>query len=160
MDWKKPKSTPWRVWGRCPGASLPLLSYKSKLLTTKPEARHHLLAEGHHTLQGDKQKINLPSVTWQYTSTFTEATPPDIYPETMCLLWEKVYFLFIALRLMRKPVGWWCSGLKISELAQGFSDGYAINGSQRHSHQQQGGYLGFCQSVLALSMSAGIVCGN
>ena len=30
-----------------------------------------------------------------------------------------------------KPLkGWWCSCLKISELAQGFSDGYSINVSQ------------------------------
>ena len=72
--------------GRCPGVRLPLLSYKSKLLTPKPEARHHLLAEGRHPLQGDKQEINPPSVTWQPTITFTEATPPDVYPETMQLL--------------------------------------------------------------------------
>ena len=31
--------------GQSPGVSLPLLSYKSELLTTKPEARHHLLSE-------------------------------------------------------------------------------------------------------------------
>ena len=107
-----------------------------------------------HQPQGDKQEINLPSVTWQYTITFTEATPPDVYPETMCLLWDNVYFLFIALRLMQNPVGWWWSGLKISELAQGFSDGCAIHGSQRHLHQAQGVYLGFCESVLQQTFPA------
>ena len=73
--------------GQSPGVRLPLLSYKSELLTTKPEARHHLLAKGHHTLQGDKQEINPTSVTiTEDTIPFTEATPPDVYPETMCLL--------------------------------------------------------------------------
>ena len=36
-------------------AMLPLWSYKSELLTLKPEAYHHLPAEGHHPRQGDKQ---------------------------------------------------------------------------------------------------------
>ena len=64
---------------------------------------------------------------------------------------RKCLFPVYRLAVDAKPVGWWCSGLKISELAQGFSDGYAINGSQRHSHQQQGVYLGFCQSVIILN---------
>ena len=42
--------------GRCPDAMLPLWSYKSELLTTKSEAYQHLPLEGHHPLQGDKQK--------------------------------------------------------------------------------------------------------
>ena len=37
-------------------AMLPLWSYKSELLTPKPEAYHHLLTEGHHPPQGDKQE--------------------------------------------------------------------------------------------------------
>ena len=41
--------------GQSPGVRLPLWSYKSKLLTSKPKASHHLLAEGSHALQGDKQ---------------------------------------------------------------------------------------------------------
>ena len=90
-DWlyglTKTEIHPLKIWGRCPGASLPLLSYKSELLTTKSEARHHLLAKGHHTLQGDKQEINLPSVTiTEDTIPFTETTPPDVYPEIMQLL--------------------------------------------------------------------------
>ena len=32
--------------GKAPGASLPLWPYKSKLLTPKPKAYHHLLSEG------------------------------------------------------------------------------------------------------------------
>ena len=71
---------------------------------------------------------------------------------TWCLPWNNVLVmrkcLYSVYRLAvdAKPVGWWCSRLKISELAQVFSDGCAINGSQRHSHQQQGVYTGFCQS--------------
>ena len=42
------------VGGRAPGISLPLWSYKSRLLTPQTESRHHLLAEGCHPLQGDK----------------------------------------------------------------------------------------------------------
>ncbi|MGM9713487.1 MAG: hypothetical protein ACI3Y5_05140, partial [Prevotella sp.] len=41
--------------GLAPGACLPLRSYKSKLLTPQSEGRHHLLSEGYHPLQGDKQ---------------------------------------------------------------------------------------------------------
>ena len=79
---------------------------------------------------------------------------------TYCLLFSKMLqriCLFSVYRLAvdAEPVGWWCSRLKISELAQGFSDGCAINGSQRHLHQQQGVYLGFCESVLQQTMSVG-----
>ena len=42
--------------GRCPDVMLPLWSYKSELLTPKPEAYHHLPSEGHHPRQGDKQE--------------------------------------------------------------------------------------------------------
>ena len=45
--------------GQSPGASLPLLSYKSELLTTKAEDWHHFLSESSHPLQGDKQEINI-----------------------------------------------------------------------------------------------------
>ena len=41
---------------RCPDAMHPLWSYKSELLTLKPEAYHHLPSEGHHPRQGDKQE--------------------------------------------------------------------------------------------------------
>ena len=44
------------VGGRAPGVSLPLWSYKSRLLTPQTESRHHLLAEGCHPLQGDKHQ--------------------------------------------------------------------------------------------------------
>ena len=37
-------------------AMLPPWSYKSELLTPKPEAYHHLPSEGHHPRQGDKQE--------------------------------------------------------------------------------------------------------
>ena len=38
-------------------AMLPPWSYKSELLTPKPEAYHHLhYNEGHHPRQGDKQE--------------------------------------------------------------------------------------------------------
>ena len=40
---------------------LPPRSYKSELLTPKPEAYHHLPSEGHHPPQGDKQKKTFPS---------------------------------------------------------------------------------------------------
>ena len=42
--------------GRCPDVMLPLWSYKSELLTPKPEAYHHLPSEGHHPHQGYKQE--------------------------------------------------------------------------------------------------------
>ena len=43
--------------GRCPAVMLPLWSYKSELLTPKPESYHHLhYNEGHHPRQGDKQR--------------------------------------------------------------------------------------------------------
>ena len=42
--------------GLRPAIRLPLWSYKSKLLTPKPKACQHLLTEGIHPLQGDKQK--------------------------------------------------------------------------------------------------------
>ena len=67
---------------------------------------------------------------------------------------RKCLFPVYRLAVDARPVGWWWSGLKISELAQGFSDGYAINGSQRHLHQPQGVYLGFCQSIQPRAMSA------
>ena len=35
-----------RMGGKAPGASLPVWPYKSKLLTPKPKAYHHLLSEG------------------------------------------------------------------------------------------------------------------
>ena len=40
----------------CPDVMLPLWSYKSELLTSIPESYHHLLSEGHHPRQCDKQK--------------------------------------------------------------------------------------------------------
>ena len=42
--------------GRCPDVMLPPWSYKSELLTPKPEAYHHLPSEGHHPHQGYKQE--------------------------------------------------------------------------------------------------------
>ena len=45
--------------GQSPGVRLPLWPYKSELLTSKPKAFHHLLAEGFHPLQDDKHEINL-----------------------------------------------------------------------------------------------------
>ena len=50
---------PLQRMGLRPAVSLPLWPYKSKLLTPKPKACHHLLSEGFHPLQGDKQTINL-----------------------------------------------------------------------------------------------------
>ena len=42
--------------GLCPDVMLPPWSYKSELLTPKPEAYHHLPSEGHHPHQGYKQE--------------------------------------------------------------------------------------------------------
>ena len=47
---------PLQRMGLRPAVMLPLWSYKSKLLTPKPKACQHLLTEGIHPLQGDKQK--------------------------------------------------------------------------------------------------------
>ena len=51
--------------GLCPVAMLPLWSYKSELLTPKPEAYHHLPLEGHHPHQGDKQEKTVLPCMWQ-----------------------------------------------------------------------------------------------
>ena len=40
--------------GLCPDVILPPWSYKSELLTPKPEVYHHLPSEGHHPHQGYK----------------------------------------------------------------------------------------------------------
>ena len=80
-----------------------------------------------------------------------QAIPPHVLEdnrENDADAMRKCLFPVYRLAVDARPVGWWWSGLKISELAQGFSDGYAINGSQRHLHQAQGVYLGFCESVL------------
>ncbi|MDD6606910.1 MAG: hypothetical protein PUF00_03975, partial [Paraprevotella sp.] len=53
---QKPEKPLGEDGGLCPAVMLPLWSYKSELLTPKPKAYHHLLLEGHHPLQGDKQK--------------------------------------------------------------------------------------------------------
>ena len=53
---QKPEKPLGEDGGRCPDAKLPLLSYKSELLTPKPKAYHHLPSEDHHPRQGDKQK--------------------------------------------------------------------------------------------------------
>ena len=42
----KTKINPLKRMGQSPGVRLPLLSYKSELLTPKAKACHHLLAEG------------------------------------------------------------------------------------------------------------------
>ena len=42
--------------GLCPDVMLPPWSYKSELLTPKPEAYHHLPSESHHPHQGYKQE--------------------------------------------------------------------------------------------------------
>lgn len=39
-------------------AMLPLCSYKSQLLTSKPKAYHHFPLESFILLKGDKHKIN------------------------------------------------------------------------------------------------------
>ena len=45
-----------RMEGVALAAMLPPWSYKSELLTPKPEAYHHLPSEGHHPHQGYKQE--------------------------------------------------------------------------------------------------------
>ena len=51
----KNRENPLQRMGLRPAVRLPLWSYKSRLLTPKPKACHHLLTEGIHPLQGDKQ---------------------------------------------------------------------------------------------------------
>ena len=53
---QKPEKPLGEDGGLCPDTMLPLWSYMSELLTSKPESYHHLPSEGHHPLQGDKQK--------------------------------------------------------------------------------------------------------
>ena len=53
---KNPINPLGRMEGVALAAMLPLWSYKSELLTPKPEAYHHLPSEGHHPRQGDKQE--------------------------------------------------------------------------------------------------------
>ena len=55
----KNKVKPLKSMGQSPGVRLPLWPYKSELLTSKPKAFRHLLAEGFHPLQDDKHEINL-----------------------------------------------------------------------------------------------------
>ena len=52
----KNRKNPLQRMGLRPAVRLPLWSYKSKLLTSKPKVCHHLLTEGIHPLQGDKQE--------------------------------------------------------------------------------------------------------
>ena len=52
----KNRKNPLQRMGLRPAVRLPLWSYKSKLLTPKLKACQHLLTEGIHPLQGDKQK--------------------------------------------------------------------------------------------------------
>ena len=77
--------------GEALAAMLPPWSYKSELLTPKPEPYHHLPSEGHHPRQGDKQGINRFAL-------HVEVLPVVGYhPEDRCLS------LFIALRLTQEP---------------------------------------------------------
>ena len=48
------------------------LFFQERALNTKNESLTAPSSKGLHPLQGDKQEINLTSVTWQYTITFTE----------------------------------------------------------------------------------------
>ena len=60
MAWQCAKHKPEKPLGEdgglCPDVMLPPWSYKSELLTPKPEAYHHLPSEGHHPHQGYKQE--------------------------------------------------------------------------------------------------------
>ena len=68
--------------GLRPAVSLPLWPYKSKLLTPKPKVWHHLLSEGFHPLQGDKQTINLStSKGREYITTRIPMNYPKILSE-------------------------------------------------------------------------------
>ena len=51
----KNRKNPLQRMGLRPAVRLPVWSYKSKLLTPKLKACQHLLTEGIHPLQGDKQ---------------------------------------------------------------------------------------------------------
>ena len=51
----KNRKNPLQRMGLRPAVRLSVWSYKSKLLTPKLKACQHLLAEGIHPLQGDKQ---------------------------------------------------------------------------------------------------------
>ena len=53
---QKPEKPLGEDGGLCPDVMLPPWSYKSELLTPKPEAYHHLPSEGHHPHQGYKQE--------------------------------------------------------------------------------------------------------
>ena len=107
---KNPKNPLKRMGGRAPGASLPLWPYKSKLLTPKPKAYHHLLSEGSHPLQGDKHKKHFPC---HHQGSHNSCAMSEIQriPEFCMLVCYNYSFrgngflLFIALCLMQNPVG-------------------------------------------------------
>ena len=65
---------------------------------------------------------------------------PNLYTEYSIIFpAEQLFFLFIALRLMQNPIGWWCDWLEITELTQGFSDRHGIKCLARDIlHQAQG----------------------
>ena len=75
--------------------------------------------------------------------------------QSLCRVFHDCYsskfFLFIALHLMQNPIGWCCDWLKITELAQGFTDRHSIECLARDIlHQVQGGF-----SVFVLSVATG-----
>ena len=78
----KNRKNPLQRMGLRPAVSLPLWPYKSKLLTPKPKVWHHLLSEGFHPQQGDKQTINLStSKGREYITTRIPMNYPRILSE-------------------------------------------------------------------------------
>ena len=88
--------------------------------------------------------------------------PKDIgilYAECYIIVAEgNVFLLFSALWLMQNPKGWWCSRLKISELAQGFSDCCSISGSQETFCIKHKGFFMFLSFLQAQTFTGEPLC--
>ena len=74
--------------GRAPGASLPLWPYKSKLLTPKSKASHHLLSEGIILFKAINLKNRFRANTIQrkpeFFYVFVSSSAPDFSLCTFC----------------------------------------------------------------------------
>ena len=127
---RKTGKNPLQRMGLRPAVRLPLWSYKSKLLTPKLKVWQHLLSEGIHPLQGDKQK---KIILWAEVHSNCFHLRNGIFMQPHCyrekghchggLLYnhrEKVCFFCLSpCAWCKTRQGGCCGRLKIYELARG-----------------------------------------